>query len=98
MATEEHLLIFEGARAGQHGAAGAAWVDLPLGKPVGRASRERASQYPLRSRPSEQRYKNRQMAPALRVEAIKDRRHRRLRVYSPLRGCSREAGLSAPPS
>jgi hypothetical protein len=114
MAAEEHLLIFEGASAGQHIAAGAAWVDLPLGKPVGRAERERASQYPQRSRPSEQRInderreprrslrsspqdetigrwrgKNRQMAPALWVAAITGRRLRRLRVYSPLRGCSR---------
>ena len=62
---ENQLLIFEGARAGQHRAAGAGWVDLPLGKPVGRASRERASQYPQRSRPSEQHIKNRQLAPAL---------------------------------
>ncbi|MEI6322217.1 MAG: hypothetical protein WCP60_03830 [bacterium] len=109
MATEEHLLIFEGTSAGQHGAAGAAWVDLPPANPTGRASRERASQYPQRSRPSEQRHKNRQMAPALRVATIKDRRHRRLRVLlarpllrirygSPLRGCSREAALSATPS
>jgi hypothetical protein len=117
---EEQLLIFEGASAGQHEAAGAAWVDLPLSKPVGRASRERASQYPQRSRPSEQRInderresrrslrssqkdetigrwrgKNRQMASALRVVAIKSLRLRRLRIYSPLRGCSREAAFSA---
>ena len=89
--------LVEGASAGRHEAAGAAWVDLPLGKPVGRASRERASQYPQRSRPSEQRIKNRQMVPALRVAAITGRRLRRLRAYSP-RGCSREAALSAPPS
>jgi hypothetical protein len=55
-AAEDHLLIFEGASAGQHVAAGAAWVDLPQANPSGRASRERASQYPQRSRPSEQRH------------------------------------------
>ena len=60
-AAEEYLLIFEGASAGQHVAAGAAWVDLPQANPSGRASRERASQYPQWSRPSEQRHKNRQM-------------------------------------
>jgi len=69
-AAEEHLLIFEGASAGQHVAAGAAWVDLPQANPSGRASLERASQYPQRSRPSEQRGKNRQMASALRVAGI----------------------------
>ena len=57
-----------------------------------------AGRYPQRSRPSEQRIKNRQMAPALRIAAIKSRRLRRLRDYSPLRGCSREAALSATPS
>ena len=57
-----------------------------------------AWRYPQRSRPSEQRHKNRQLASALRVTAIKGRRLRRLRVYSPLRGCLREAALSATPS
>ena len=64
------MLIFEGASAGQHIAAGAAWVDLPLGKPKGRSERERASQYPQRSRPSKQRHKNRQLVSALRVAEI----------------------------
>ena len=76
-ATEEHLLIFEGASAGQ---------------------------YPQRSCPSEQRHKNRQMTSARRVKAtlaeglkafgfVPGVRTvlRRLRAYSPLRGCSREA-------
>jgi len=57
-----------------------------------------AGRYPQRSRPSEQRIKNRQMVPALRVAAIISRRLRRLRAYSPLRGCSRKAALSATPS
>jgi hypothetical protein len=57
-----------------------------------------AGRYPQRSRPSEQRIKNRQMIPSLWVAAITGRRLRRLRVYSPLRGCSREAALSATPS
>jgi len=57
-----------------------------------------ARRYPKRSRPSEQRIKNRQLIPALRVAAIKDRRLRRFRAYSPLRGCLHEAALSAPSS
>jgi len=43
MAAEWQLLIFEGASAGQHGAAGAVWVDLPWANPTGRAELERAS-------------------------------------------------------
>jgi len=54
-----------------------------------------AGQYPQRSCPNEQRPKNRQMTSALRVAAITGRRLRGLRVYSPLRGCSLEAALSA---
>ena len=89
---EEHLLIFEGASAGQHIAAGAAWVDLPAGKPGGQVERERASQYPQRSCPSEQRRKNRQMTSALRVASIIGRRLRWLCSYSPLRGCACNTG------
>ena len=48
--------LVECASAGQHVAVGAAWVDLPQANPSGRAARERASQYPQRSRPSEQRH------------------------------------------
>ena len=55
--------LVEGASAGQHVAAGAAWVDLPLANPSGRASRERASQYPQRSRPSEQRHNDERREP-----------------------------------
>ena len=55
--------LVEGARAGQHVAAGAAWVDLPQTNPTGRASRERASQYPQRSRPSEQRHNDERREP-----------------------------------
>ena len=62
-AAECHLLIFEGASAGQHVAAGAAWVDLPKANPTGRASRERASQYPHWSRPSEQRHNDERLEP-----------------------------------
>ena len=62
-AAEEHLLIFEGASAGQHVAAGAAWVDLPQANPSGRAERERASQYPQRSRPSKQRGNDERRGP-----------------------------------
>jgi hypothetical protein len=87
--------LVEGASAGQHVAAGAAWVDLPQANPSGRASRERASQYPQRSRPSEQRHKNRQMALALRVAEITGRGLCWLRGYSPQRGCAREAALPA---
>ena len=68
--------LVEGASAGQHVAAGAAWVDLPQANPSGRASRERASQYPQRSRPSEQRRKNRQMASDLRVAEIQAKGHK----------------------
>ena len=57
-----------------------------------------AGRYPQWSRPSEQRIKNRQLTPALRVAAITGRRLRRLRASSPLRGCSREAALSATPA
>ena len=62
-AAEEYLLIFEGASARQHVAAGAAWVDLPQANPSGRASRERASQYPQRSRPSKQRSNDERREP-----------------------------------
>jgi hypothetical protein len=55
--------LVEGASAGQHVAAGAAWVDLPKANPSGRASRERASQYPQRSRPSEQRHNDERREP-----------------------------------
>ena len=48
--------LVEAVSAGQHVAMGAAWVDLPQANPAGRTSRERASQYPQRSRPSEQRH------------------------------------------
>jgi hypothetical protein len=54
-----------------------------------------AGRYPQRSRPSEQRGKNRQMASALRVAAIIGRGLCWLRGYSPLRGCAREAALPA---
>jgi hypothetical protein len=54
-----------------------------------------AGRYPQRSRPSEQRNKNRQMASALRVTEITGRGLRWLRGYSPLRGCAREAALPA---
>jgi hypothetical protein len=100
--------LVEGASAGQHVAAGAAWVDLLKANPSGRASRERASQYPQRSRPSEQRHKNRQMALALRVAEIQAKGHKAfgfvawhggqlcwLGTYSPLRGCSCQAVLPA---
>jgi hypothetical protein len=68
--------LVEGASTGQHVAAGAAWVDLPQANPSGRASRERASQYPQRSRPNEQRRKNRLMASALRVAEIQAKGHK----------------------
>ncbi len=55
--------LVEGASAGQHVAAGAAWVDLPEANPSGRAERERASQYPQRSRPSEQRHNDERRGP-----------------------------------
>ena len=96
MTAEEHLLIFEGASAGQHIAAGAAWVDLPEANPIGRDERERASQYPQRSCPSEQRHKNRQMTSApWGFAAIIGRRLRWHCSYSPLRGCACKAALSA---
>ena len=54
-----------------------------------------AGRYPQRSRSSEQRHKNRQMASALRVAEITGRGLRRLGTYSPLRGCSCQAALPA---
>jgi hypothetical protein len=65
-----------------------------------------AGRYPQRSRPSEQRGKNRQMVSALRVAAITGRGLRwlgtllarpllRIRYGSPLRGCSCQAALPA---
>jgi hypothetical protein len=67
-----------------------------------------AGRYPQRSRSSEQRYKNRQMALALRVAEIQAKGHkafgfvawhggqlRWLVTYSPLRGCSCQAALPA---
>jgi len=54
-----------------------------------------AGRYPQRSRPSEQRHKNRQMASALRVAKIIDRGLCWLGTYSPLRGCSCQAALPA---
>jgi hypothetical protein len=65
-----------------------------------------AGRYPQRSRPSEQRSKNRQMPSAHRVAEITGRGLRwlrgllarpllRIRYGSPLRGCSREADLPA---
>jgi hypothetical protein len=54
-----------------------------------------AGRYPQRSRPSEQRHKNRQMALALRVAEITGRGLCWLRGYSPQRGCAREAALPA---
>jgi hypothetical protein len=54
-----------------------------------------AGRYPRWSRPSEQRYKNRQMALALRVAEITGRGLRWLGTYSPLRGCSCQAALPA---
>jgi len=54
-----------------------------------------AGRYPQRSRPSEQRRKNRQMASALRVAEITGGGLCWLRGYSTLRGCAREAALPA---
>ena len=54
-----------------------------------------AGRYPQRSRPSEQRSKNRQMDSALRVAEITGRGLCWLGTYSPLRGCSRQAALPA---
>jgi hypothetical protein len=54
-----------------------------------------AGRYPQRSRPSEKRSKNRQMASALRVAEITDRGLCWLGAYSPLRGCLRQAALPA---
>jgi hypothetical protein len=51
--------------------------------------------YPQRSRPSEQRHKNRQMASALWVAEITGRGLCWLGTYSPLRGCSCQAALPA---
>ena len=68
-AAEEHLLIFEGVSAGQHVAAGAAWVDLLQANPSGRAERERASQYPRRSRPSEQHHNDERREPRLSLRS-----------------------------
>jgi hypothetical protein len=90
-AAEDHLLIFEGASAGHHVAAGAAWVDLPQANPSGRASRERASQYPQRSSPSEQRHNDERREPrrSLRSspqdETVWRRRGKNRQVASALR-------------
>jgi hypothetical protein len=90
-AAEDHLLIFEGVSAGQHVAAGAAWVDLPQANPSGRAERERASQYPQRSRPSEQRHNDERREPrrSLRSspkdEAVGRRRGKNRQMGSALR-------------
>jgi hypothetical protein len=54
-----------------------------------------AGRYPQRSRPSEQRHKNRQMASAHWVAKIIGRGLCRLGTYSPLRGCSCQAALPA---
>ncbi|MFZ0616412.1 MAG: hypothetical protein WAN16_08180, partial [Chthoniobacterales bacterium] len=54
-----------------------------------------AGRYPQRSRSSEQRHKNRQMASALPVAEITGRGLCWLGAYSPLRGCSRQAALPA---
>ena len=54
-----------------------------------------AGRYPQRSRPSEQRHKNRQLASAHGVAEITGRGLCWLRGYSPLRGCAREAALPA---
>ncbi|MEY2906622.1 MAG: hypothetical protein RLZZ408_1093 [Verrucomicrobiota bacterium] len=64
--------LVEGASAGQHVAAGAAWVVFPQANPSGRASQERASQHPQRSRPSEQRHNDERLEP-----------HRSLRTTPP---------------
>jgi hypothetical protein len=90
---ENQLLIFEGASAGQY-----TQRSCPSEQRINDERRE--PRRSLRSSPQDEtigrwRGKNRQLAPALRVAAIKGRRLRRLRAYSPLRGCSREAALSA---
>jgi len=54
-----------------------------------------AGRYPQRSRPSEQRVKNRQLASARRVAGITNRGLRLLGAYSPLRGCSHQVALPA---
>jgi len=83
--------LVEGPSAGQHVAAGAAWVDLPQANPSGRASRERASQYPQRSRPSEQRHNDERREPrrSLRSspqdEAVGRRRGKNRQMASALR-------------
>jgi len=83
--------LVEGASAGQHVAAGAAWVDLPQANPSGRASRERASQYPQRSRPTEQRHNDERREPrrSLRSspqdETVGRRRGKNRQIASALR-------------
>ena len=83
--------LVEGASAGQHVAAGAAWVDLPEANPSGRAELERASQYPLRSHPSEQRHNEERREPrrSLRSspqdEAVGRRRGKNRQMASALR-------------
>ena len=54
-----------------------------------------AGRYPQRSRPSEQRHKNRQLTSALWVAGITGRGPCWLSTYSPLRGCSYQAALPA---
>ncbi len=54
-----------------------------------------AGRYPQRSRPSEQRHKNRQLTSAHGVAGITSRGLRWLGTYSPLRGCSCQAALPA---
>jgi len=54
-----------------------------------------AGRYPQRSRPSEQRYKNRQLTSAHGVAEITGRGLCWLGTYSPLRGCSCQAALPA---
>jgi hypothetical protein len=67
-----------------------------------------AGRYPQRSRPSEQRHKNRQLASAHGVAEIQAKGHKAfgfvarhgdqlcwLGTYSPLRGCSCQAALPA---
>jgi hypothetical protein len=83
--------LVEGASAGQHVAAGAAWVDLPQTNPSGRASRERASQYPQRSRPSEQRHNDERREPrrglrsSTKDETVGKRRGKNRQMASALR-------------
>jgi hypothetical protein len=100
MAAEEHLLIFEGASAGRY----PQW-SRPSKQRINderREPRRSLRRSPQDETIGRWRGKNRQMAPALWVAAIIDegpkafgfvawvrRILRRLRVYSPLRGCSR---------